>query len=520
MPLVVTAPASISVAFVVFGQRERPTESQRSNRRRPRYRRPSMVAAMNAEASISFLEATLNALTAHIAVVDATGEIVLTNKAYRDFAECNGIPAVLVSEKVNYLTVCDSAQGNDSEYAHACAQGLRDVLAGRLPSFGMEYPCHSLHEQRWFRLSATLSSVEDRRLAVVTHQDVTERKKAEKAQRDALDRLERLSNQVPGALYQFQLFPDGTMAIPYASEGIKNIYATSPEQIRHDAAPVFENIHPDDVPLVKTSIQESARTLEIWSNQHRVQSSDGVSYWLEGEATPNVELDGSILWHGYIHDITEQKNSAENLELANQKMANAQVKLEALVDGSINLLVRATESRDPYTAGHQQGVALIASAIAEEMGLPVAKIAGLKLAAKVHDLGKIGIPSDILSKPTTLKKPELDLLQMHAKTGYDILKDMEFPWPIAEMVYQHHERMDGSGYPRGLKGDEILLEARILGVADTVEAMTSHRPYRASLGIDRALAEIDGNRGVLYDPAIADACLRLFRERGYEMVSE
>ena len=308
--------------------------------------------------------------------------------------------------------------------------------------------------------------------------------------------------------------------MPYASRGLWDIFSLSPEQVRHDATPAFESVHPDDIARVTYSIQESARKLSVWRSQHRVVLPDGRTIWVEGEATPMVEPDGSILWYGYIRDITEQKKSIEQLELANAQLAAGQAKLEAMFDGSIDLLVRVTEARDPYTAGHQRNVSLLASAIAEEMGMPATSLEGLVLAGRVHDLGKISVPADILSKPTRLNKPEFELVRMHSETGYGILKDIEFPWSIAEMVYQHHERLDGSGYPRGLKGDEIILEARILAVADTVEAMTSHRPYRPSLGIDSALEEIESNRGVLYDPAVVDACLRLFREKGYELAAD
>jgi HD-GYP domain-containing protein (c-di-GMP phosphodiesterase class II) len=149
------------------------------------------------------------------------------------------------------------------------------------------------------------------------------------------------------------------------------------------------------------------------------------------------------------------------------------------------------------------------------MGLPEDQVDGLRMAGIVHDLGKIAVPAEILSKPTKLSNIELALIKVHPQTSYDILKDIDFPWPVAEIVFQHHERMDGSGYPRGLKGDEIFLEARILMVADVVEAMASHRPYRPALGIDKALEEISQNKGILYDPEVVEVCLRLFRNKGY-----
>ena len=186
------------------------------------------------------------------------------------------------------------------------------------------------------------------------------------------------------------------------------------------------------------------------------------------------------------------------------------------MDGIIRVLGQTVEVRDPYTAGHQRRVSKLASAIAEKVGLSQDMIRGVRMAGEIHDLGKISLPAEILSKPTKLTSLEFGMIKLHPQTGYDILKGIEFSWPIAEEVYQHHERMDGSGYPRGLKGNEILLEARILAVADVVEAMNSHRPYRPALGLEKALAEIEMNRGVLYDPSAVDVCLHLFRELDYQ----
>jgi PAS domain S-box-containing protein/putative nucleotidyltransferase with HDIG domain len=193
-------------------------------------------------------------------------------------------------------------------------------------------------------------------------------------------------------------------------------------------------------------------------------------------------------------------------------------RLHRVTGSVINVIVMAVESRDYYTAGHQKRVSDLARAIASEMGLPSQQVEGIRIAGVVHDLGKISIPAEILSMPRKLNEIEYNLVKMHSKNGYDILREVDFDWPVAQMVYQHHERLDGSGYPRGLKGDDIILEARIIGVADVVEAMASHRPYRPALGIETALEEIAGQRGVLYDPIAVDACLRLFREKGYQFL--
>lgn len=192
-------------------------------------------------------------------------------------------------------------------------------------------------------------------------------------------------------------------------------------------------------------------------------------------------------------------------------------KLRRSLEGTIAAISSTMEMRDPYTAGHQRRVAELAAAIAQEMGLPALVVEGVHFGAMIHDLGKIQLPAEILSKPARLSKLEYELIKTHPQAGYDILKDIEFPWPVALMVLQHHERLDGSGYPQGLKGKEISLESRVLAVADVVEAMASHRPYRAGLGIAAALKEIEDHRGTGFDPAAVDACLKLFREQRFTL---
>jgi len=185
------------------------------------------------------------------------------------------------------------------------------------------------------------------------------------------------------------------------------------------------------------------------------------------------------------------------------------------LDGTIDAIAKIVEKRDPYTAGHERRVSQLACAIASELRLPEDQVEGIRITSYLHDLGKIEVPAEILSKPTRLNDIEFSLIKNHPQTGYEILKELEFPWPVARIILQHQERLDGSGYPKGLKGNEIMVEARILAVADTVEAMSSHRPYRPALGLETALKEITQKKGVLYDPAVVDACLRLFRRKGF-----
>lgn len=192
-----------------------------------------------------------------------------------------------------------------------------------------------------------------------------------------------------------------------------------------------------------------------------------------------------------------------------QMVEDRTVKLRGALEGIIQAMARTVDSRDPYTAGHQQRVAFLSVAIAEKMGLPQDQIAGIRMGGMIHDLGKLSVPAEILSKPTRLTVIEFALIKTHPRVGYDILQEIDFPWPIARMVLQHHEKLNGSGYPQGLSGQDILLEARILCVADVVEAMASHRPYRPALGIEKALDEISENKGIFYDPEVVDALFRL-----------
>ncbi len=215
---------------------------------------------------------------------------------------------------------------------------------------------------------------------------------------------------------------------------------------------------------------------------------------------------------GLVQDISEKKR-------ADAQIQRYLTQLETAFMSTVEVATTLSELRDPYTAGHERRVGKIAAAIGAELGFNDRRIEGLRVAGYLHDIGKITIPAEILSKPGKLTPVEFQLIQVHPQASFDVLKDVEFPWPVAEVALQHHERMDGSGYPQGLKGEAILLEARILAVADVIEAMSSHRPYRAGLGIEAALAEIERGRGSSYDADVANACLRLFRERNYQLPS-
>ena len=248
--------------------------------------------------------------------------------------------------------------------------------------------------------------------------------------------------------------------------------------------------------------------------------------FIEGYETEFYKKDGSKIWvsinaravrngnetisffEGFHQDITQRKQAENALKKSVES-------LKRTLDGTVDALSTTLEMRDPYTAGHQKRVALIACEIAQEMGLSKQQIEGIRVMGFLHDIGKIVVPAEILSKPGKINEYEFHIIKAHSQVGYDILKGIELPWPVAVATIQHHERLDGSGYPHGLKGDEIILEARILAVADVLEAMASHRPYRPALGLDKALEELAQKKGTVYDTEVVNACLRLFIDKGF-----
>jgi putative nucleotidyltransferase with HDIG domain len=245
-------------------------------------------------------------------------------------------------------------------------------------------------------------------------------------------------------------------------------------------------------------------------NIDEIVTKDGRILSIEWYDKTLKDIEGNIIGLLSVgQDITERILSSE-------KLAKSYESLKKTLNDSINTMVKIVELRDPYTAGHQQKVADLATAIAGEMKLEETRIDHLRMAAVIHDIGKMYVPAEILSKPGRLSDGELAMIRIHARAGFDIVKDMDFPCSVAKVVLQHHERLDGSGYPNQLKSEDTLLEAKILAVADVIEAMAAHRPYRAALGIDKALDEISKNKGRLYDPDVVKACLELFKSGRFE----
>ena len=268
---------------------------------------------------------------------------------------------------------------------------------------------------------------------------------------------------------------------------------------------ILEITHPEDRPASLSFLEAAVKGGPAsFSFEKSFLHKDGRVVW--GEVTTSLARDASGVpryFISHVQDVTERRQSVERLRTA--------------LGATVQAIATVVETRDPYTAGHQRRVAELARSIAEEMGLSSQQIDAVRMASLIHDIGKLSVPAEILSKPIKLTGIEFSLIKTHPQAGYTILKDIEFPGPVARVILEHHERMDGSGYPEGLKGEEILLESRILQVSDVVESMASHRPYRPSLGIDAALEEITRHRGTSYDASVVDVCLRLFREKNFKL---
>ncbi len=298
-----------------------------------------------------------------------------------------------------------------------------------------------------------------------------------------------------------------------------NIQITSKS---HACRPAIKAINSGQIQVIQNLKDANCKSWQQWMKDHNYRSAISLPLLLEDEVFGVLSIYSSDA-QNFGKEVTELLSEmAGNIsygvytlraKIERESFLN---QLQKSMEATIQALANTVDLRDPYTAGHQRRVAALAEVIAREVGLDEIQIQMVSLAGQVHDIGKIAIPAEILSKPGRLSDVEMPLVRTHANAGYEILKNVDFPWPIARIVKQHHERMDGSGYPDGVSGDDILLEARILAVADVVEAMVSHRPYRPGLGIDMALEEIQNGRGTKYDAQVADACTKIFREKGFD----
>lgn len=283
------------------------------------------------------------------------------------------------------------------------------------------------------------------------------------------------------------------------------------EMFRKD---ILKLIAPEDRERARANMAKTLESGRLRNVEYTMLKEDGSTFPAELSTSLVVDAQGkpTFLVH-VVRDITERKQGETERQENTEKLRQA-------LGGTIQAVVSMVETRDPYTAGHQRRVTHLARALAQEMSLSRDQIDGVRMAGAIHDLGKISVPAEILSKPGRLTEHEFNIIKTHPQVGYDILKNIEFPWPVAQIVLQHHEMLNGSGYPQGLSGAEILLEARILGVADFVEALSSHRPYRPALGTAKALEELSQNKGLFYDPGVVDTCIKLFVEKGFAFEPE
>jgi PAS domain S-box-containing protein len=337
--------------------------------------------------------------------------------------------------------------------------------------------------------------------------DITDRKRAEEALKRSEEKYRSIfENAMVGI---FQTTPDGRLLS--ANPALARIHGfSSPEEMMKAVKNVTEDLYvnPGDrqrhIELLKNHCTEVHFETQLYRHNKE-------TIWVEMDIKAYRDEDGQVLYYeGIVEDITSRKLAEESLKQTTDRLRRGLV-------GTIQTISLISETRDPYTAGHQRSVSRLARTIAQEMGLSKDAIDNIRMAGSIHDIGKMSVPAEILSKPTKLNDIEMGLIKVHPQTGYEILKDAELPSPIAEIVLQHHERLDGSGYPQGLKGDRILLEARIVSVADVVEAIASHRPYRPAFGIEAALEEIEENKDILYDARVVEVCLKLFREKGLKV---
>ena len=361
-------------------------------------------------------------------------------------------------------------------------------------------------ERKWRRKDGTLIDVlvsagkisqKGKTVIFTIATDITQLKNMEKALQDAVTRLKAILQAIPDLI--FIINRDGVI-LDYYAEKKEDLYAQPIEFLNKKVTEVL----PSDVAeRVMKAVQEVFSTGEMVEFELSLKVRGKVRH---REARIVKLNENEVL--AVVRDVTQLKKTE-------RKLRETYKRLYKVLQDSTKALTKMVESRDPYTAGHQERVAELAVAIAKEMGLPERRLTGIRIAGLLHDMGKISIPAEILTKPTQLSEIELALVKTHPQVAYEVLREIDFPWPVAEIIYQHHERWDGSGYPRGLKDDEILLEARILAVADVVEAMSSHRPYRPAHTIEEALEELTRNKGKLYDPEVVDACVKLFKEKKF-----
>ena len=339
---------------------------------------------------------------------------------------------------------------------------------------------------------------------VAITKDITERKKAEEEVQESKSHFQTLFNVMVDPV----VIVDEEGKILEVTNRVQEVAGFKREELLGKSFLRINIATAKNKAVLMRNLAARMRGMEIAPYEIGMLTKDGRKIALEVNAA-KIKYRGKPAVMGVFRDLSGRKRAREEIQRTLKKLRKA-------LGATIQALALTVEVRDAYTAGHQRRVTNLARTIATEMQLSERHIDGIRMAGAIHDLGKIAVPAEILNKPIPLADIEFALVKIHPVVGYNILKEMKFPWPVAKIVLQHHERMNGSGYPHGLSGEDILLEARILGVADVVEAMSSHRPYRPALGIDKALEEISKNKGILYDPQVVDTCLKLFTDKGFK----
>jgi len=472
---------------------------------------------------IHLLQSIIAASLDAIVCADEQGRIVLWNRAAEAMfgyseTEALGQPLTML------LREEDRAAHNEG-FHHFLETGEK-VLTGRLIEMqGLRKDGSAFAKE----MSLSAEKVDGRWIFITIMRDISERKLVEKKQkrveRNLQQRLIEMKEARQAMLYMLEDMNETSARVEQAKQEWEATFdAVTDPVFLHNAdgnimranrayaehagmsieevvgKPYWQIFPMMDGPMASCMKALGKAAAEEKKEEEEIQLESGEIYLSHSYAVRSK--DGTYLYSiHFLENITERKQAAERLRQS--------------LEGTIQAIASAVEARDPYTAGHQHRVADLATVIAQEMGLEKGQIEGIHMGATIHDIGKIQLPAEMLSKPSKLTNIEYSLIRSHPQVGCDILKSIEFPWPVADIAYQHHERVNGSGYPQGLKGEEICLEARIVAVADVVEAMASHRPYRPGLGIAKALAEIKCGRGSSYDAEAADACLRLFAENRF-----
>jgi PAS domain S-box-containing protein/putative nucleotidyltransferase with HDIG domain len=432
-----------------------------------------------------------------IVVTDLQGTITAVSNRALDLYGCNDAEVLLGTNAFDFIVPRDRPRA---------MQNMQKVLKeGYMKA--AEYVLHK-RDGTTYCAELNVSLIRDARgqpkSFIATMRDITLRKRAHEALRRSEEKYKTLTEHINVGIYRNTAGQKGKFI--EANPAIIKIfgYGSKAEMLDVHVADLYQN--PRDRARFNEKMMRDGfvKNEELW-----LKRKDGTPIICSVSAVAVKDEHGDVQYYdGIIEDITERKRTEQDRQ-------NSFIKLDRILEETVDALASTLGKRDPYTGGHQKRVTSLACSIAEELGLPSQQIKGLRLAGLLHDIGKIAIPAEILSKPSRLTEAEFNIVKDHPQIGHDIIKSVEFPWPIADIVLQHHELLDGSGYPIGLKDGKIRIEAKIMVVADVVEAMCSHRPYRPAHSLKMTLDEITRYRGILYDEDIVDICLKLFLDKAF-----